>query len=193
MSYNNPNYNEILTVITTEYPEMKKHFCKSYLNLALGKFFKEYKRKANLDDAQVLFDLYQEEWLDYYIFKPQRDREIYNKLRPLYKELIHTKRNIYEAACRFIEYKLGEFIETPDRTDYWLNKFNNKLGYYKDSCGDILEKLNYKESPVLFVNDNYRQEFINWVISNKKNIKQHYKNNYIDYSHLAYNGVTDDF
>ena len=43
------------------------------------------------------------------------------------------------------------------------------------------------------VDNNLIEEFEKFIRDNHKNLNKYFKPRYIDYSHLAYNGVTDDF
>lgn len=196
MSYNNPNVKEIISIIETDYPEMKDHLHKSYLNLAKYEFYRRHKRKATLDDAQELFNIYQEQWLDYYVFRIPRENQQYRMLaKTIYRPLIHTKRDLTKSARMFLQYKFGKFVECPDRDNYWLDPFINKKGYYDG----LTVKINPGHEPMLlFIVDNgLTEEFKEWVIKHKSILPKHRSvrssSCSIDFSHLAYNGVTDDF
>lgn len=192
MSFNNPNHNEVREQATC-YTRMKKHYCKSHHNLAKYKFLKVYKRKPTLDDVNTLFKLFVEDWYDYYIIKPAMDKLWYKALTPIYRKIIPTRVDVYNAACRYVEFITpGSFVECPDRTDYSYNPIYKKRGYTKLSCGDILENQRQGD-PVRWIYKNKHSEaFITWVYKNKKHLAKHHKS-YQDFSHLAYNGVTDDF
>lgn len=191
MSYNNPNHNEVRENANC-YERMKKHYCKSYHNLALSNFRYKYKRKATLDDVNEVFKIFVNEWYDYYIIKPKMKKLWYKSLLPMYRRIIPIKVDVYAAACRYVEYITpGSFVECPDRTDYWYDPLYKKKGYIEKSADGILKDT--KLSPEQWIYKNKKvDEFVDWVYKNKKHLKKHHKG-YTDFSHLAYNGVADDF
>lgn len=64
MSYKHPTVSEILTNSSSDNPLIRDHFSKNYRNLASYEFIKRNKRKPTLDDAQEIYNLYEEEWKD---------------------------------------------------------------------------------------------------------------------------------
>lgn len=134
--------------------------------------------------------------------KAKQDKIIYNKVSILYKICIPHKVDCYAASCRFMEYKFSTFVECPDRIPkntkytekegYWYNNIMNKTGYFKKNCNDIckdMQILNHEE----YIVDNLLGEFKEFINTKHKILNKHFKRIYVDYSHQAYNGVTEDF
>ena len=134
--------------------------------------------------------------------KIKEDEIIYKKVSALYHICVPFKVDCYNASCRFMEYKFCEFIECPDRIPsnpkykeeegYYWNKIMKKTGYFKDSCGSITEKMNINNHEKYIV-ENLLEEFKQFVKTHHRVLKKYQKRKYIDYSHLAYNGATNDF
>lgn len=197
MSDKRPNTAEILARSTKKYPEMAKYLCKSLINLARSKFRKMHGRNASIEDSQEIWDIFEASWVDYYIHGPIEKKRRYAIVRDaIYRPLIYTHRikvDIQSAATDFLRYKLLNFIETPDRIPpnrpeekgYWYDKILKKTGYLAGTI-DIRDKTWY-------IYENHLDEFIDWVIEHKDSLSKPRKSEFIDYSELAYNGVTDDF
>ena len=134
--------------------------------------------------------------------KKIQDKIDYKKVSNLYKICIPFKIDCYSASARFIEYKYSEFIECPDRKPsnplykeedgYFYNHIMKKTGYFKKCCANLMKELNICNHQLHIV-ENHIEEFKKFIYDHNKVLKKHVRNNYIDYSHLAYNGVTDDF
>ena len=133
--------------------------------------------------------------------KAKQDKINYKRISKLYRICIPYKVDCYHACCRFIEYKFCEFVLTPDRLPtvpykeeqgYWYNHIMKTTGYFKGSCGDWCEKTG-NHNHQLYILENLLYEFKQFIKENHKILNKYRKRKYIDYSHLAYNGVTDDF
>lgn len=126
----------------------------------------------------------------------ERKRE--QSYSPLYRICVPFKVDCYNALCRFIEFKYSEFIYTPDRIPknpqfteeqgYWYNSIIKKTGYFSKSCGHILNNQDPREVVLPMI-----EEFKQFILNHHKVLKKYRKFEFKDYSHLAYNGVTDDF
>jgi hypothetical protein len=177
MSYTNPNVSEILACTTGI---IGKHFAKSYLNLAKGKFRFRHKRNATRDDAQELRDIFEADWVDYYVYRPIREKENREKGKPIWEYGCKFKIDVYNSMCRFIEYKYAKDIV--------------KYGYsMKQCCADIMEEKGFKLMETHIIDNDLLDEYKKFIKINRKTLKKHFGSGYSDFSHLAYNGVTDDF
>lgn len=116
---------------------------------------------------------------------------IEKRLSILYRYCIPYKVDCFNALCRFMEFKFGRFIDTPDRHDYWFNPIVDKLGYFENSCGDICKEMQIKDHRV-YILDNLKQEFFDYIDKYNMYLAKYRKSQWIDYSHLAYNNVADD-
>lgn len=165
MSQLNPNVTEIL--LCTE-GIIGSHLCKSYLNLAKAEFFRTNGRKATLDDAQALRDLFEAQWVNWYIHRPERERLEKILAKPIWDFGIPLKIDVHSSMCKFLISKLGyNFGEkTPEIKEY-------NYGTY-------------------IIKNNLLEEYKSFVLSNRKDIPKYRKPEYVDFGHLAYNGVTDD-
>lgn len=130
----------------------------------------------------------------------KENRRIYQLVSPMYKFCSKFKIDCYSACCRFLEYKYGAFLETPDRLPYkslekdgyWWNAIMNKTGYFKDSAGDICKRMNINHIEYyILMND--IDEFYKWIVINKRNLNKHFKSSYVDYSSMAYNNSSDNY
>lgn len=132
--------------------------------------------------------------------KAKQDKITYKKVSKLYRICIPYKVDCYNACCRFMEYKYSEFVHTPDRIPKqeeeskgcWYNHIMKSTGYYKESCGAITERLKI-DNFQWHIFKNCFEEFKDFIIKNNKVLKKHYKDIWQDYSHLAYNNISDDF
>lgn len=178
MSHKNPTVAEILAITTGK---IGKHFHKSYLNLAKMAFNSKHKHWPTLDNAQELRDIYEEQWYDYYVGKPQREKQ--NKIigKPIWDYTKQFRRDTYNAMCRFLEFKYSEF------------KNNGSFDYPVDSAGDIMKEKNIEFMETHIMENNLLDEYKQFVLERKTTLMAYFKPVYQDYSHLAYNGVTDDF
>jgi len=130
-----------------------------------------------------------------------QDKLDYKKISVLYRICIPFKVDCYSACCRFIEWKFCEFIPTPDRLPiapykeeqgYWYNHIMKTTGYFKESCGNWCKKTGTCNHQ-LYIVENLLDEFKQFIKKNYKVLDKYRKSKYVDYSHLAYNGVTNDF
>lgn len=181
MSDKNPNVNDVLTN-SIGITEMRNQLCKSYLNLAKGEFFRKYKRKATTEDSQVLYDLYEAQWRNSIIDKPLREKANREKGRGVWRIGIKYKIDVYHAMCRFVEYKYSTLV---------TGKYGNT--YYDKSCADLLKEMNIEFMESHIVDNGLLKDWEAFVNERKEQLPKYRKARYVDYSHLAYNGVTDDF
>lgn len=110
----------------------------------------------------------------------------------IYKLLLHTKRDIYACGCRFLEYKYSEFKPQDYKSSANFKVFNQKYGYYVNSAADIIKSKNI-QNVLDFIALNHLKEFVALVKKYKNQLPKHHKSTYINFSHLAFNGITDDF
>lgn len=166
--------------------------------------YKELENKRKLDrelDSKKLAGIYLD-LVEKRNEKIKKDKITYNKVTNLYKICIPFKVDCYAASCRFMEYKFSTFIECPDRIPsnpkynekegYWYNRITDKTGYFEKSCADICKDMginNHEE----YIVDNLLKEFKIFITNKHKILDKYFKRTFADYSHLAYNGVTDDF
>lgn len=179
MSQKNPNYKEILACTTGV---IGRYFCKSYLNLAKMEFRKKHRRCPTIADAQEIRDIYENQWVDYYIHKPARERANREKGRPIWQYGCTLKIDVFEMMCRFMEFMFSDFYPP------------NHVGkvYPKKSCGDIMKEKNIEFLETFIVDNNLLDDWKKFATVKRKEYPW-YRRTYQDYSHLAYNGVTDDF
>lgn len=166
MSQINPTVSEILNNSTGV---IGKHLCKSYLNLAKGDFFKKHNRKANLDDAQELRNLYEVRWIDYYIHRPERARIEREISQPIWDFGCSLKIDVSTSMCYFLI---------------------DRLGYDFTKNYPEIKEYNYG---TYIINNGLFEDYKAYVSTNISKIPRYRKREYIDFGHLAYNGVTNDF
>jgi len=179
-------YKEVLDNSIAKYPEMRRYFCKSYLSTANREFAKRHPNTpVSVEQSQAIYDIYEEQWSEYYVLRPQREKENKKKCEPLwnYGKSLHI--DVYAACCRFIEH-----IYCKEWQDHWDGN-----RYAKISCGDIMKERNIEFQDGHIMDMGLLEDFKKWVKENKgtKLILAYHKPTYTDYSHLAYNGVTEDF
>ena len=162
MSYKNPNVNDVINN-SIDLFDMSKYLHKSYLNIAKYKLRRKLGRKPNLDDAQQLFDIFVDDWRNYYKRKPLLEKLYKEKAKPIWEFGCKIHISVKDSTREFVRSINPEFKDIYDyHYDSWIIR-NNKFEEYKDFCIK-----NKKKFP-------YRRE------------------TYVDYSHLAYNGVANDF
>ena len=161
MSYKNPTVTEVLANSVDNF-NMSKHFHKSYLNLAKGKFHREQGRKATLDDAQELF----------YTYVVMRKHDHITK--PLLNKM-HRKIGmpVWEFGCKIridVQRSTCEFVRVHNPT------FKGVFDY------------NYAS---WIIRNNLFTEYVKYAKTNKSMFRYH-KPRYVDYSHMAYNNSSDN-
>jgi hypothetical protein len=161
---------------------MRKHLCKSYIQLANKEFKRKHDRWPDKQDSQELYDIYENQWRDYYVEKPLREKLNKEKGRQLWQHGIKYRVDVYYALCRFIELKYGTLIK---------GKYGNQ--YYEKSCGELCKEMGIEFMESHIVDNGLTSEWKQFIDNNHTTLKKHHKREYVDYSHLAYNGVTDDF
>lgn len=167
---------------TTGLPEMRKYLCRSYVQLANKEFKKQFGRWPENEDAQVLYDIYEAEWRDWYIDKPLREKKNREIGKPIWQYGIRYRIDVYAGLCRFIEYKYGTLI---------TGKYGNQ--YYDKSCADICEEMDIRYMETHIIEKGLLNEWKAYVDNFHSTLPKYSKRGYVDYSHLAYNGVADDF
>lgn len=128
-------------------------------------------------------------------------KKIEIEISELYRICVPFKVDCYTAGCRFMEIIYSKFIETPDRIPiapykesdgHFFNKILQKTGYHEKSCACIMKDMGIKNH-LKFILDNHKEDFIKFIHSKHKVLNKHFRIRYVDYSHLAYNGVSNDF
>jgi hypothetical protein len=99
MSYKNPNYREILERSSGDIGE---HFGKSYANLAKGAFYRQFKRRATLDDCQWLRDYFEDQWGDYY--SPEKIAQRKRESDEILKNFTLCSNNFYSPHGPYQEF-----------------------------------------------------------------------------------------
>lgn len=192
MSYKNPNCAEILALVEDK-KDMEKHFCKNYLQLAKREFSLSNGRKATLDDYQVLYDLYVNQWIDYYILKPQRVKENRELGRPIWQIGCKYGIDVYTCMCRFIEVCFSKFVEKPEFSSTHYNIYFKKKGYIVTSCAEIMKQKGYEFPESLIIEEGLLDNWNKFVSENWETLPKYHKRAWVDYSSMAYNGVANDF
>lgn len=161
MSYKNPNVNEVLANSIDDF-NMAKHLCKSYLNLSKGKFHREHKRKATLDDAQELFHNYVVDWKHWYITRPLLNQMHRKSGMPVWTFGVSIKIDVSHSTCEFVR------VHNPT--------FKGVFDY------------NYAS---WIIRNNLFTEYVKYAKSNRSKFPYR-KTRYTDFSHMAYNNSSDD-
>lgn len=163
MSYKNPTTTEIKGVVKDPF-DMKQYFHKSYLNLAKTAFYHAHnKRNATLDDAQELFDHFVFQWRHWY--------KGHLKLKSAHKRV---ETPLWDWAC-------ARSIDVKASTLAFIQMYNPKFHMcYDDFYGSWI------------IRKGMFEEYKKFALGNKKKFK-YYGPSYVDYSHLAYNGITESF
>lgn len=124
-------------------------------------------------------------------------KQIYKKVSVLYRMCVPYKIDCYKAICDFLRYRYCKFKSTPERKPrhpyreeegYWWNRIRKETGYYETCVADL--NLGNIE---LYVLENHKSDFEDFIKKHHKSLYKHFKKRYVDYSNLAYNGVTEDF
>lgn len=163
MSQNNPNVNDILAVTTGK---IGKYFHKSYLNLAKKEFHQKYGKKASLDDAQELRDMFEAQWVNYYSkYEAERLNDKYG--RQFYSFCVPIRVDVDRAVQLFLD--PDNIVEEQEQAKLYPFTYIVEKGLF--------------------------EAFKEYATLNKVLLKHIYKRHdyYPDFSHLAYNGVTEDF
>lgn len=174
---------------------MRSHLCKSYLQLALKAFCKTHGHyPKDISSAQEIYDLYENQWIDHYIYRPAREQENRKNGMPIWHYGCSIKVDVYSVMCRFIEYKFADWVDCPDRSysKQWYNAGLGRYGYYKNSCGDIMKEKKIEFLETFIIEQGLLTEWKDFAYKVRKEYP-HYRRTYQDFSHLAYNNVTDDF
>lgn len=174
------NHNKILQ-LTTGNEKLRRHFCKSYLHLAKVEFKKQNKRWPEPEDAQAVYDLYETQWRDWYIDRPERERVNRIKGRPLWQYAIQFRLDVYASLCRFIEFKYGRLV---------TGKYGNV--YPEKSCGDILKEMGIELMETHIIDNGLAEEYYQFIDDNKATLSKWFKAKFQDYSDMAYNNSSDD-
>ena len=170
-------------------------------NIGTIRFRLKLDRKLTPEDAEMVAKEYLKK-IEEDKTEAREKKRVYHLINPMYKHCIKYKVDCYSACCRFLEYRYSNFIETPDRVPsnpkfkenegYYWNKFMKKTGYFQLSAADICKELDIKDMQLYIFNQHFK-EFCDWVDEHKKVLNKHHRQRWVDYSHLAYNGVTEDF
>lgn len=148
---------------STCYRNMTKYLHKSYLNLARVKFITLYSRRPNIEDSEELMRLFGLQWYDYYINNPRREKLYREYTKELWAYGIALSVCVQSSTLEFVRQHNPQFIGV------WH--------YHYD---------------VYILKNNMFEQYKQYIQLNRK--KFHYrKRRYVDFSHLAYNGVADDF
>jgi hypothetical protein len=140
------------------------HLHKSYLDLAKARFYKLNQRRPTLDDAQALRDTYEEMWMDYYIERPKRFQ-----LEKILAEPIWT----YGCSLH-------------------VDVKKSMITFLRDIPGFTFDG-NVKESNygTYIVQNNLFEDWKEFVYKRRYSLR-YVRQTYVDFSALAYNGVTED-
>lgn len=143
--------------------DMVKYFCKDYLNLAKTAFHREHKRAATIEDSEELFQIFSAQWRYHYIEAPKREKQCIKISSPLWQ---------FGCSLRIsVKNSTREFVRTVNPS------FENVFNYHYDAW--IME-------------NGYFTQYMKFCKENKDKFPYR-RERYIDFSHLAYNGVTDNF
>lgn len=181
MSEKHPNVNDVLRN-STGIEEMRKHLCRSYLNLAKQDFWRKNNRHAILTDAQELYDIYEAQWRDYYIDKPIREAENKKVGEPIWRYGKSLGIDVYDSMCRFLESTYPAYRFTVGGEMY------NAM-----TAARVCEEKGIEFMETYIMNNDLLESYKKFVSDHRNTLKKYFKPTYTDYSHLAYNGVTDDF
>jgi hypothetical protein len=148
---------------STCYRTMTSYLGRNYLNLAKAQFGRTYERKACIEDSEDLMRIFALQWYDYYINNPKRERLYRAYSKPLWEYIKPLHVSVADSTREFVRQYNPEFIGV------W--------NYHYD---------------VYILKNNLFEEYKKYVNSNKKKFPYR-RLKYVDYSHLAYNGVSNDF
>lgn len=139
MSHLNPNPTDILKCTTGV---IGHHLGKSYLNLAKGQFHKIHGRKATLDDAQELRDLFEAQWLPYYTLEESERGTAEIRPRPTHRvrdlkgkkgKVVFQKNKLTTSKIRrelaiLVESKKQYGMKPEEALNQSRQEINNKYG-----------------------------------------------------------------
>jgi len=165
---------------TTGDPEMRKHLCKSYIRLAAVEFIKKRGHWPTKENAQEVYNIYESQWRDHYIDKPNRTERNRVVGRPIWQYGCSIKIDVYASMCRFMEFKYTVHI---------TNQHGNT--YPEKNCAKILEEMKIEFMEAHIMENGLFDQWKTFALSNRSKFHYH-KGSYSDFGHLAYNGVTDD-
>jgi len=175
MSHKNPNPTEILKCTTGK---IGHHLGKSYLNLAKGHFFRLHERKATLDDAQELRDLFENQWLEYYTQEETEPGVAEIRPRPTHR-------------VRDLKGKKGRIVFQKNKlTSGKIRRELAMLVETKKSNGINPEKALTEARQEM--NKKYGRDWRTKYETNKQSYDDWWQECNMDGS-FAYNGITEDF
>lgn len=172
MSYVNPTITEVLSVTKPRKYKNKIKLGRSCFNAIKGNFRHQKGYNPTLDDAEELLDLCIKDYYFRYVIEPERLRIEKQNFFILLKEVKQYNIDVKKSAIRFLSPKdvFKDYFRSPPKTE----------GIPLNGCCTYI------------VENNLIEEWKSFAVHNKQEFK-YYRPTYQDFSHLAYNGVTDDF
>lgn len=164
MSFKNPTAAEIIDYMGNH--PMVEEMNKTYLNAAKNQFYRKHcKAKPTLDDAEELVTLFLIIWKHRNVTIPKIKARQKAYATEIWNVGCYLKVDVKKSTLAFVRELNPTFDKVYD-FDYaaWIGRYGMEKEY-RAFCKKNRAKFPYKKQ----------------------------RNSYPDYSHLAYNGVTDDF